>query len=142
MGYGDLGSTLPKVVVLDDNQSALTLAKGMLEAKGMLVTTILVDGSQTLDQIADRIVCENPKLVLSDLEMGSYSGLQVRDAIEQINKDLPFVIHSTEPQKVPDAARLIKGDFGNLNAAYSKQDKSRFDDIAKFLNAKTPERSL
>ncbi len=142
MGDGNPGRTLPKVVVLDDNQSTLTLAKGRLETRGMDVTPILVDGSESLEKIADRIVCANPELVLSDLEMGSYSGLQVRDAMAQIDKDLPFVINSTTPQKVPDAARVITGKFGNLNAAYDKQDTGLFNDIAKFLNAKTPERSL
>lgn len=143
MAYDDLSAKKPKIVVLDDQGSALTLSKAILEKKGVSVATIQVDGSQSLDQLTAKILEQNPDLVLTDLEMGAVTGLDVRDALQRAKPELAVVIHSTTPDKVPNHSAIAASNaFGRLKTAYSKQDAQRFTDITAYLNPSVPERAI
>lgn len=85
-----------KILVIDDDPAALTLAKKHLEAAGYDV--IVSESPLRLPQIVQR---EKPNLVLLDLEMPSLTGEHVLDfaTLFDFLKNTPIVLHSGKSEE-------------------------------------------
>lgn len=80
-----------KILVIDDDAKALTIARRQLEAAGYEVLTS--DSALRLPQIVQR---EKPTLVLLDVEMPALSGEHVLDLTTLFDflRQTPIVLHS------------------------------------------------
>ncbi|HJW96114.1 MAG TPA: response regulator [Thermoanaerobaculia bacterium] len=85
-----------KIVVIDDDAKALSVAKRLLEAAGYEVITS--DSPLRMPQIVQR---ERPNLVLLDLEMPALSGEHVLDftTLFDFLRETPIVIHSAKGEE-------------------------------------------
>lgn len=64
--------TQPHVLVIDDNQASLELARFLLEADGMRVEVALDVG-----QVAERLGVSKPDLILMDIQLPGRDGLSL-----------------------------------------------------------------
>jgi DNA-binding response OmpR family regulator len=85
-----------KIVVIDDDSKALSIAKRLLEAAGYEVITS--DSPLRMPQLVQR---ERPNLVLLDLEMPALSGEHVLDftTLFDFLREVPIVIHSAKDEE-------------------------------------------
>lgn len=84
-----------KIIVIDDDTKALSVAKRLLEAAGYDVVTS--DTPLRMPQLVQR---EKPNLVLLDLEMPALSGEHVLDftTLFDFLRETPIVIHSAKSE--------------------------------------------
>lgn len=82
-----------KIVVIDDDSKALTVAKRLLEAAGYEVITS--ESPLRMPQLVQR---ERPNLILLDLEMPALSGEHVLDftTLFDFLREIPIVLHSAK----------------------------------------------
>jgi len=82
-----------KIVVIDDDAKALSVAKRLLEAAGYEVIT--TESPLRMPQIVQR---ERPNLVLLDVEMPALSGEHVLDftTLFDFLRETPIVLHSSK----------------------------------------------
>ena len=85
-----------KIVVIDDDSKALSVAKRLLEAAGYEVITS--ESPLRMPQLVQR---ERPNLVLLDLEMPALSGEHVLDftTLFDFLREVPIVIHSAKDEE-------------------------------------------
>lgn len=84
-----------KILVIDDDDKALAIAKRQLEAAGYEVITS--DTALRMPQIVQR---EHPALVLLDVEMPALSGEHVLDftTLFDFLRETPIVLHSAKSE--------------------------------------------
>lgn len=84
-----------KILVIDDDNKALSIARRQLEAAGYEVLTS--DSALRLPQIVQR---EKPTLVLLDVEMPALSGEHVLDLTTLFDflRQTPIVLHSAKSE--------------------------------------------
>ena len=84
-----------KIVVIDDDAKALSVAKRLLEAAGYEVITS--ESPLRMPQLVQR---EKPNLVLLDLEMPALSGEHVLDftTLFDFLRETPIVVHSSKSE--------------------------------------------
>jgi CheY-like chemotaxis protein len=84
-----------KIVVIDDDAKALSVAKRLLEAAGYEVITS--ESPLRMPQLVQR---EKPNLILLDLEMPALSGEHVLDftTLFDFLREIPIVIHSAKSE--------------------------------------------
>ena len=82
-----------KIVVIDDDAKALSVAKRLLEAAGYEVIT--TESPLRMPQLVQR---EKPNLILLDLEMPALSGEHVLDftTLFDFLREIPIVLHSSK----------------------------------------------
>jgi CheY-like chemotaxis protein len=84
-----------KIVVIDDDAKALSVAKRLLEAAGYEVITS--ESPLRMPQLVQR---EKPNLILLDIEMPALSGEHVLDftTLFDFLREIPIVIHSAKSE--------------------------------------------
>ena len=84
---------MQKILVIDDDEKALAVARRMLEAAGFEVIT--AESALKMPLIVQR---EHPDLVLLDVEMPALSGEHVLSLTPRFDflRDVPIVLHSAK----------------------------------------------
>ncbi len=84
-----------KIIVIDDDAKALSVAKRLLEAAGYEVIT--TESPLRMPQLVQR---EKPDLVLLDVEMPALSGEHVLDftTLFDFLRQIPIVLHSSKSE--------------------------------------------
>lgn len=107
----------PLVLVADDDRDLLQLLSFRLQTAGYQVVAV-ESGETALDQLA---VCR-PQVVITDLRMGGMDGLQLLEAIRNVNASLPVII-LTAHGTIPDAISAThRGVFGFLTKPFDSKD--------------------
>jgi len=85
-----------KIVVIDDDAKALSIARRLLEAAGYEVIT--TESPLRMPQLVQR---EKPNLILLDLEMPALSGEHVLDftTLFDFLREIPIVLHSAKSEE-------------------------------------------
>lgn len=99
----------PKIVLAEDNSTLSLLLKFRLENEGFKLF-IALDGKEAIELIESH----NPDLVLADIMMPFYSGLEVISHIRnKLKKDIPVILFSSAGQEemVLKAFSLGASDF-------------------------------
>lgn len=76
-----------KILVVDDNVEFVDVVRRVLESKGFQIS-IALDGKAAIE----KVLCENPELVLLDLKLPDISGEEVLKRIKEINKDIAIIV--------------------------------------------------
>ena len=96
---------MPKIMIVDDEASIRMLYREEFEDENYDVTEA-EDG----DGLVDRIGQEKPDVIVLDIKMAAYDGLDLLQEIRQQFHDLPVIISS--------AYGAYKGDYKTLAADY------------------------
>jgi DNA-binding response OmpR family regulator len=96
---------MPKIMVVDDEMSIRMLYKEEFEDEGYEVTE-----AENGYQLVERIGKEKPDIVVLDIKMAEYNGLDLLQKIRQAFHDLPVIISS--------AYGAFKGDYKTMAADY------------------------
>ena len=85
-----------KIVVIDDDAKALSIARRLLEAAGYEVIT--TESPLRMPQLVQR---EKPNLILLDIEMPALSGEHVLDftTLFDFLREIPIVLHSAKSEE-------------------------------------------
>lgn len=105
------------IMVVDDDRDILTLLSMRLEASGYQVVAV-DSGEKAVVQYALR----KPAVVITDMQMGGMSGIELFQALHKINSSLPVII-LTAHGTIPDAVEATRqGVFSFLTKPFdSKQ---------------------
>lgn len=96
---------MPKVMIVDDEPSIRLLYREEFEDEGYQVAES-PDGYQLIEKI-DR---EKPDVVILDIKMADYNGLDLLQEVRKAFRDLPVIISS--------AYGVFKGDYKTMAADY------------------------
>jgi DNA-binding response OmpR family regulator len=96
---------MPKVMIVDDEPSIRLLYREEFEDEGYQVTES-PDGYRLIEKI-DR---EKPDVVILDIKMADYNGLDLLQEVRKAFRDLPVIISS--------AYGVFKGDYKTMAADY------------------------
>ena len=72
---------MPKVMVIEDDPTMRSLLISLLEIEGFVVTQ--ADYHHPIDQVVELILAEHPEVLLLDLKLGSFSGLDLLRKLHQ-----------------------------------------------------------
>jgi two-component system, OmpR family, response regulator len=91
----DAGGGKAKVLVIDDSETALSIARRMLEAAGYTVLT-----SNSALRLPALVHSERPDLILLDVEMPALRGDQVLELTKLFDflQKSPIVLHSSKSE--------------------------------------------
>jgi len=123
-------SSVPRVLIVDDDTDILRLIEMRLLAAGYQVTPA-TSGEAALTQIATN----RPSLVISDLRMPGMDGLALFDVIHKDDPTLPVIIltaHGSIPEAV-DATQ--RGIFGFMTKPFDSKSLLKQIEAALRLNA-------
>jgi len=120
---------MSKILIVDDEEHIRLLYSEELKEAGYEVTT--VDGGYKL---LERIKEEKPDLVILDIKMPDYNGLDILQNIRNDFYDLPVII-STAYDSFKEDVRSIAADFYVLKSFNLTELKSK---IAMALETKLP----
>ena len=120
---------MPKIMVVDDEVSIRMLYREEFEDEGYEVTEA-EDGHRLIEKIEK----ERPDVIVLDIKMAEYDGLDLLQEIRQTFRDLPVIISS--------AYGAFKGDFKTLAADYYVVKSSDLSElkskVRKALEGKIP----
>ena len=85
-----------KILIVDDDETILHVLKGFFVRKGFQVLAAR-DGLGALESLK----MENPSIVLTDLKMPSFSGIDLIQFIRQNTKETPVVVMTAYPYLYP-----------------------------------------
>jgi len=85
-----------KILIVDDDETILHMLKGFFARKGYHVS-IAKDGFGALETLK----MENPSIVLTDLKMPSFSGIDLIQFIRQNTIETPVVVMTAYPYLYP-----------------------------------------
>ena len=88
---------MQKILIVDDDESIRMLYADELHDDGYSVITC-GDGSRLLDTIRK----ERPDLVVMDIRLGRYNGLDLLQSIRYDHNDLPIILCSAHPDFARD----------------------------------------
>lgn len=80
---------MPKVLIVDDEEGIRMLYSMELEDEGYDVIT-LPDGSEVMKTVEE----EKPDVIVLDIKMKEYSGLDLLQEIRKKHQDLPVILNS------------------------------------------------
>jgi DNA-binding response OmpR family regulator len=66
---------MPKVMVIEDDPTMLTLLVSLLEIEGFQVAQ--ANHHQTIDQVMETVLKEQPGLLLLDIQLSNFSGFEL-----------------------------------------------------------------
>ncbi len=125
-----MSSSLPHILLVDDDADLLRLLAIRLEAAGHTVVT-----TENAEQALALIAAERPQLVITDLRMPGMDGAALFEAIRISHPSLPVII-LTAHGTIPDAiAATNRGVFGYLTKPYDAKDLLEQVDLALRLAA-------
>ncbi len=96
---------MPKVMIVDDEASIRLLYREEFEDDGYEVIESK-DGYKLVEKIAQ----EQPDVVILDIKMADYDGLDLLQEIRKVFRELPIIISS--------AYGVFKGDYKTMAADY------------------------
>ena len=124
-------SSLPKVLVVDDETAILDTLRILLKREGFEVVTA-VGGAQGVDRIND----ERPDVVLSDVRMPGVGGLEVLLAAKEVDRTLPVIL-MTAQASLQTAIRAV-----NEGAFYYIQKPFANDELVAIVRRAAESRQL
>ena len=135
-GFGGIvfsgGKKLKKVLVVDDEQSILTLLQYNLEQAGYDVITA-VDGEEAL-QLAEK---EEPHLIVLDLMLPKLDGIEVCKLIRQRKMDIPIIMLTAKDDEFDKILGLELGADDYMTKPFSPRELlARAKAILRRSNAK------
>lgn len=96
---------MPTVLVVDDSPADRMIAGRMLQKDPNLNVTYACDGNDALDQIRQAM----PDMVVTDLQMPDFDGLQLVDAVKREFPRLPMILMTALGSEEIAAEALRKG---------------------------------
>jgi two-component system, NtrC family, response regulator GlrR len=106
----------PKILLVDDDADLLSLFTIRLQSNGFDVET-----AENGEEALARISLINPHLLITDLRMGEMDGMDLFEAVHQINSSLPVIV-ITAHGSIPDAVEATKqGVFSFLTKPVDSQ---------------------
>jgi len=112
--------TAPRVLIVDDNELNVELARFLLEADG-----VEVDCAADAVQALARIAASAPDLILMDIQMPGMNGLDLTRRLKADPATSPIVV-------VAFTAYAMKGDEARMRAAGCDGYLAKPVDIARF----------
>jgi len=120
---------MPRIMIVDDEASIRMLYREEFEDDHYEVIEA-VDGGGLLERVA----AEKPDVIVLDIKMAAYDGLDLLQEIRQSHHDLPIIISS--------AYGAYKGDYKTLAADYYVVKSSDLTElkqkVRKALEGKVP----
>ncbi|MFC1580433.1 response regulator [Thermodesulfobacteriota bacterium] len=107
---------MDRILIVDDEAAILMLYDGELTEEGYDVTTCS-DGSQVLEVIKK----SKPDIVLLDIRLGNYNGLDLLQEIRNTHYDLPVILCSSYP--------VFKYDMKSIAADYYVVKSANLDGL-------------
>jgi CheY-like chemotaxis protein len=97
----------PSILIADDDEDMRTLLAAMFESDGYIVRTA-ASGADLLDLLGRVTVLDRPNVIVADVLMPGYSGLQVLGAVRSAGWSIPIILISAHrnEQLRENAARL------------------------------------
>ena len=92
----EFGKDRKKILIVDDNETILHVLKGFFVRKGFQVLAAR-DGFGAMESLK----MENPSIVLTDLKMPSFSGMDLIQYMRQNTKETPVVVMTAYPYLYP-----------------------------------------
>ncbi len=86
-----------KILIVDDDETVLHMLKWFFDARGYQVLAEK-DGLKALE----RLKVETPAIVLTDLKMPSFSGVDLIKLIHRHTKDTPIIVMTAYPYLYPE----------------------------------------
>jgi two-component system response regulator GlrR len=108
---------MEKILVVDDDQSILKVVKMRLEAEKYNVD-VATDGDQATSLIRN----EPYDLALMDFKLGEENGIEVMEAIHQINPEIPVLILTAYGTIDSAVEAMRKGAYGYITKPFNYQD--------------------
>ena len=125
------GTVMTKILVVDDEASIRMLYRDEFEDEGYEVVEA-EDGHK----LTDRIKQDKPDVIVLDIKMAAYDGLDLLQEIRQQFQDVPVIISS--------AYGAYKGDYKTLAADYYVVKSSDLSElkqkVKKALEGKVPKK--
>lgn len=123
-------SSVPRVLIVDDDTDILRLIEMRLLAAGYQVTPV-TSGEVALTQIA----ANRPSLVISDLRMPGMDGLALFDVIHTNDPTLPFIM-LTAHGSIPEAVEATqRGIFGFMTKPFDSKSLLKQVEAALRINS-------
>lgn len=89
---GDLGKEVKKLLVVDDEESVISIIKMLLDGQGFEIVSAF-NGNQGLKVFRE----EHPDAVLTDLIMSDMEGIELIRQLRREDPKLPIVVMSGNP---------------------------------------------
>jgi len=86
-----------RILIVDDDETILHMLKGFFIRKGFQVSV-----SKDVWGAMEKLKVENPTIVLTDLKMPSFSGIDLIQFILQTTKETPIVVMTAYPYLYPE----------------------------------------
>ncbi len=112
---------MAKIMIVDDEESIRLLYSEELTGEGYDVA-LAEDGRQ----LTERIAKEKPDVVVLDIKMAEYNGLDLLQAIREKFYDLPVILCS--------AYSMFKGDLKSIAADYYVVKSSDLSELKRKIN--------
>jgi CheY-like chemotaxis protein len=93
----DFPKNKKKILIVDDDETILYILRRFFIGEGFEVL-VAKDGLEALK----RLKAENPALVLTDIKMPSFSGIELIQFIRQNMKGIPIVAMTAYPHLYPE----------------------------------------
>jgi two-component system response regulator HydG len=110
-------SDKPKVLIIDDETSILDTLRILLKGEGFDVHTA-VGGQQGLEAIAE----VRPELVLSDIRMPGVGGLEILNAVREIDPNIPVILMTAQASLQSAIQAVNQGAFHYIQKPFSNDD--------------------
>jgi DNA-binding NarL/FixJ family response regulator len=91
-----------RCVIVDDNQSFLEAAAGVLRRDGITI----VGTASTIDEALESVARDQPDVVLIDIRLGSESGFDLAVRLAQVGSAATMILISTHAEE--DFADLVE----------------------------------
>ena len=93
----DFHKNKKKILIVDDDETILYILKRFFVGMGFQVW-VAKDGFEAME----RLKAEKPALVLTDIKMPSFSGIDLIKFIRQNMKDVPIIVMTAFPHLYPE----------------------------------------
>jgi CheY-like chemotaxis protein len=112
---------MPKILIVDDEESIRLLYSEELASDGYEVA-LAEDGHRLIERIEE----EKPDVIVLDIKMAGYNGLDLLQTIREKFYDMPVILCS--------AYSMFKGDLKSMAADYYVVKSSDLSELKKKIN--------